>query len=1023
MRVNLIGPLTVRGDGTELAGSALGGARERRLLAILAAAQGDVVAKDVVIDRLWDDPPRDPSAAVDTSVSLLRRALGAGGAAVETRRPGYRLACPTDLAALDDLVAAGRWEEASALVRHELLAGEPATAWVDDQRRELARRRIEVDVAAARAAERRGDDATAAERYAAVVRRDVLREDAQRGLLASLARRGRTAEALRAYERCRRALREELGIDPDPETAALYERILAGRPPRADPVPDDERPAIGAVPFLGRASELVRLTAPVDGCVVRAVLGEPGIGKSRLLAEATARLGGARVLATKCFRLVSPVPYAVLTDLASDLPDAPVPGDGTDDAAVLGPEGAATRLAARWAGWLAGEPTTLVVDDLQWADEPSLAVLGLVLRRRPAHLTVLVAARDGDLDDGSPASKLLELAASLGVSETVPLGPLDADDIVAAGYPFESWERSGGHPLLFGELLRGGEDTDLASLVLGRARAAGADAVDLLRAAAVLDRPAPLPELARLAEVDIAQARQALSRLATRGLLVESGGCWGCRHDVVAELVRAELTSPARTAWHARALALLTAVADPAELAHHALAAGDRDASIRHSIAAGERALAAYANHEAVGHFDRARRTMDEAGVDAGTADDRRRRAVLGQARASIVLARTDEALGLLGLLPPAAGSDQVERLLVEADAHWAAWKPSRALPPAREALALARHLDDDALEERAHALVANPYGSLGELGRAREHIDAALAIADRHGRPPPAVVVYRLALVHHQTGHEDVALSHLDRCRRLARAQHDERTLVFERVVRSWVLGALGRYGEALTTLDDIDRIGRGEEAVVRSRVPNTRASLLFDLGLIDMALEADEESLDIVRSHGGAAVTEPQIHTLLNLATDHLHRGDADRAAAQLAEAEQLSVDAEYARFRYMNRLHWVRGLLALEGGDVAAALDAASDVESLARRHDAPKYRVRARLLRGTARVRRTSEVPTGVSDLRAAARLAERHGFAALAAQAHRATAEATGSAHHARRADRWRARIERSVDGPLRDRLR
>jgi hypothetical protein len=76
-----------------------------------------------------------------------------------------------------------------------------------------------------------------------------------------------------------------------------------------------------------------------------------------------------------------------------------------------------------------------------------------------------------------------------------------------------------------------------------------------------------------------------------------------------------------------------------------------------------------------------------------------------------------------------------------------------------------------------------------------------------------------------------------------------------------------------------------------------------------------------------------------------------------------------------------------------------------------------------LRGTARVRRTSEVPAGVSDLRAAARLAERHGFAALAAQAHRATAEATGSAHHARRADRWRARIERSVDGPLRDRLR
>ena len=92
---------------------------------------------------------------------------------------------------------------------------------------------------------------------------------------------------------------------------------------------------------------------------------------------------------------------------------------------------------------------------------------------------------------------------------------------------------------------------------------------------------------------------------------------------------------------------------------------------------------------------------------------------------------------------------------------------------------------------------------------------------------------------------------------------------------MRSWALGALGRYGEALAALDDVGAIGRGEEAVVHGRVPNTRASLLFDLGLVEMALDADEESLEITRGASGAGVVEPQIQTLLNLATDHLHLG----------------------------------------------------------------------------------------------------------------------------------------------------
>ena len=999
-----------RSDG-DLIGAALGGARERRLLAVLAIAGQHVVTKDAIIERLWDRPPGNPVAAVDTAMSLLRRALGSAAEIIETHRPGYRLVCSTDLAELDDLIRASRWQDALALLDSELLAGEPGSDWIEQQRRDLDLRRIEVTVQAARVAAGRGDDTIALDRFAAAARSDPLREDAHRGIMATLARLGRTAEALRAYEQCRRVLRERLGVDPAPETAAVYERILAGRPPAPDPTP---LPDAGDVPLLGRWSELARLTSTTDRCRVRVVLGEPGIGKSRLLEEVTARLPADRVRSTKCFRLVAPIPYTVLTDLAPDLFDDEV---DHDTGSRLGPEATATRLAARWACVLGDESVTLVIDDLQWADEPSLTVLGLVLRRRPAGVTVLAAARDAELARDGAAAGLLELADTLGLVETVTLGPLDAADVVGGGYSFEDWERSGGHPLLLGERLRGGGDSDLASLVLGRAAAAGPDAADLLRAAAVRDRSSPLVDLALLAGLVDVAARDAAHRLAAAGLLVESGGAWRVRHDVIAELVRAELAPSARTSWHARALSQLeSGAADPAELAHHAVAAGDWDASLRHSVAAGDRALAAFANREAVAHYDRVLHTLDVHG--AGTLDPGPlvRHAVLGKARALIVLARTEEARAVLERLPTGSGREEAERLLVEADCGWAAWKPSRAIAPATAALAIARELGDDEFEGRVHAFIANPYGSLGELDRATEHIDAALAIADRLGRPPPAVVVYRLSLVQHQTGLEHEALANLDWCRELASTQHDERTLVFERVVRSWALGALGRYGEALAALDDIRNIGRGEEAVVRMRVPNTRASFLFDLGLVEDALDADEESLEITRTQSGAAVLEPQIHTLLNLATDHLHLGDPDRAERCLTEAEVLSVDAEYAKFRYLNRMHWVRGLLALETGDIDGALASAAEVASMADRYRAPRYVVRARLLRGMALSRRRREQEAAVTELRAAARVAEHHEFAALAERAHRLAADLAGSAHHARKADHWSARIASSIEG-------
>ena len=451
-----------------------------------------------------------------------------------------------------------------------------------------------------------------------------MREDAHRGLIAALARLGRDAEALRSYEHCRRELREELGIDPSPETQALYERVLVGHPPAPEP---SSSPAHVELVFLGRDAELRRLRALLDDPTpgLTAVIGEPGIGKSRLLTEALGARTKLAVRATKCFKLIAPVPFAVLDDLVPGLMTANS-DQGSDGS--LGPEAAIARLAVRLVEHLPGD-AIFVVDDLQWADEPSVQVIGLALRRR-ARLRVVASAREGEVEPSSAAGQLLDLAASLGLLERIELGPLRPDEVQAGGLSFADWQHTGGHPLFLAEHARGGSGADLAALVLGRAAGLGVEATDVLRAAAVVDRDAELEELAELARVPLDRVRRVAADLVREGMLTEQGGRWRPRHDVIAELVRDDLDEAVRRGLHRRVLARLTALGAPApELAHHALGAADWAAAVGHSVAAGEHALAAFANRDAAAHFARARSLAAEH--DAG----RRRPATAGRARPS----------------------------------------------------------------------------------------------------------------------------------------------------------------------------------------------------------------------------------------------------------------------------------------------------------------------------------------------------------------------------------------------------
>ena len=336
MELRVLGPLEAIDGTTPLP---LGGRKSRALLARLALDANRTVAVQRLVDDLWGDAVPDSAAKmVQIYVSQLRKVLPDG--VLHTRAPGYLIELEPEavdatrfaqlraegraaLGAGDPGTASARLREALALWRGPALAefSEPfagaEAAHLEELRLVCLEERIEADAA-------RGLHADVAGELEALVARHPLRESLHRQLTLALYRTGRQAEALAAYERYRRQLDEELGIEPSATLKELQQQIL-NQDPRLEL--DAARPAPARArarrePLFGRAGELARLEAALDAAASGAgstllVAGRAGIGKTRLTAELADRAGarGMTVLSGRCIQLVGTgIPYLPLVD-------------------------------------------------------------------------------------------------------------------------------------------------------------------------------------------------------------------------------------------------------------------------------------------------------------------------------------------------------------------------------------------------------------------------------------------------------------------------------------------------------------------------------------------------------------------------------------------------------------------------------------------------------------------------------------------------------------------------------------
>jgi DNA-binding SARP family transcriptional activator/predicted ATPase len=668
--------------------------RARDLLAYLVVFRDRPHPRAVLSGILWPDLPEGKARRrLSDTLWRVRRALGDCLAADdETIWFNTELPCWLDVRAFESGVQDDHVDASCLqLYRGPFLDGF-FHDWVLLERERLHSLYLEAQQRLLEEHKQAGDYVAALEVARRLVTTEPLHEAAHRELMRLYHLLGRDAEAVAQYHRCCETLQEELGVSPAKETTALY-HTLSGNVPATD-MPSPHLPIqarhfaldFDELGLVGRDAEraalLRHLEAALSGQGGFVLLdGEPGIGKTRLarelvagarwrnVATTTACAGDLAISSSYAWLLAALKPlltplrirqlghvvdaehlWAVaplLLSLAQVLPDTPSPSD-------LPPAQARGRIQQALIALVLGlgciAPHLWVLEDLQWADAETLALLPLLLPRLTKSRTLfLLTGRSAELRANSAVWDMLQVLDRAGPFPRYTLGRLDADTIgslvrgllgenvpdlashllrESEGVPLfvvetlKMWRDDG--YLLFDELdgwrLRGDVPQTFPhhlgdAVISHRLSYLSQPAETTLSVAAVIGPEVDfdllayvcthqLPASTNTSDVDYIAISDELLRL---GFLVETDDDYRFSHEQVCRIVYHRLAQTQRARLHRRiALALETLSPDRFELlAHHYAAAGDRQPAIHYLTRAAEQACGLFAHQAAAACYDR----------------------------------------------------------------------------------------------------------------------------------------------------------------------------------------------------------------------------------------------------------------------------------------------------------------------------------------------------------------------------------------------------------------------------------
>jgi DNA-binding SARP family transcriptional activator len=686
VELRLLGPVELIGpDGLVR----LGGPHRRAIVAQLALHAGQTVSTDELVEGLWADAaPASARKSLSTQVAKVRRPLAEIGARLDHTGGGYRLDLPPghlDLhrfeqaeRAASELAAAGHTTRAIEHLRDGLACwhGAPladlvrfpfaatAASWLLPRHHATQDRLAELLLGA-------GEPDEAALLLERLVEESPYDERRWAQLVRALSAGGRRRDALHAYQRARAQLGEGLGLDPGRELRDVERDVLAGATSGKVPV----EPRRGPAPFVGRTVELDRLDHAVDRTErgvtqMVAVLGEPGIGKTRLLTEFVRRVRGRGITALMGGSEPSQsVPLqsllAALDPLLADPVTPGAPGIDPDllhllhgpatAPSLVEPTGLDLRrfrviraLSRTIANLAVPGPLVLVLDDAHWLDPFTAAVLDDVCETDADRRVLIVAgASTAPTTWAALEERFVRFERSIPL-ERLRLRPLSSAELQALirGHAVgvddvdllaeQIHEASGGNALFATQLARAAAPTGrlptavpdgLDAMCRSRVAVISAPARALLEAASVLGIDVDLALVAALLDASVEDTDQRVHEVVAAGLVTEAEQTDHLRfaHGVVRQVVYDDLAPGRRRRLHAEAADALDRVSsrdDPnvvTAVAHHLrharpLVSDDRVRAAL--VAAGQQA----ANR---GALEAGRTLLEEALALAGTALDR----------------------------------------------------------------------------------------------------------------------------------------------------------------------------------------------------------------------------------------------------------------------------------------------------------------------------------------------------------------------------------------------------------------
>lgn len=584
----------------------------------------------------------------------------------------------------------------------------------------------------------------------------------------------------------------DLGDHPPASTDEAAPALLPNAELRRPPAPGQ----LVCPVLVGREKELAAFRAVLTDAAggrggIVFVSGDPGVGKSAFAREAAngASGHGFRLMAGAALQWEVGLPYApflsalrsgfqgdalreVITWVAPDV--APLlPELGQASIAVNSPL-ERHRIGRAFNDLLQSlsrqAPLVVVLEDLHWVDEASIALLQHLAREvQRSAIVVVITYRSDEVLRRHPLSALITDLARARLATSIALHALNAsetDELIEAtlsGAPLDRetreaiYARSEGNPLFTEELLKSlveagaiVQRTDsgwergrtaqlqlpetLRDLVLGRLERLRPTTVGTLAAASVIGARFGYEALRRVRAIDEVELTNDLRQAVDEQLVVEeregTGSVFAFRHALTREVIYDDLLLPERQRLHLLVAAALVADehAPPAIVAEHWSAGGDRRKAAQAYEAAGNAALAVNAPAEAVAHFEAAIMASGRATVAH----------YLGLARAYFATdhlkARAAAERGMALLAPDDEPAERIDLMHIAGRARWLMGDAVGNLELARSAVELVKDEPDGGAKADAFEWYANALVTRGEIVQGREWAERALAVAKASG-------------------------------------------------------------------------------------------------------------------------------------------------------------------------------------------------------------------------------------------------------------------------------------------------